>query len=627
MKKILLLIVVAIMAGAAYLPNSQNETFTIEGVVVDAQNQQPLVGANVLIKGTNNGAITDVDGKFEIEAQKKCVTLVVSYVGYSNQEVDKACEGKKIRVKMKAAATLDEVVITSESIARKKSSKSYLASPPAPAQYSIGYMHSGDAGQDWNTEDYGVINENRFFEVGQEPLSTFSIDVDAASYSNMRRFLKNGQQPPKDAVRIEEVVNYFNYDYPEPESEHPFAVITELSECPWQPEHQLLHIGLQGKKIPMEDLPASNIVFLIDVSGSMSAANKLPLLKSSFKLLTDQLREQDRVALVVYAGAAGTVLESTPGDNKQKIKDALSKLQAGGSTAGGAGIELAYKIAQEHFIEGGNNRVILATDGDFNVGASSDAAMVRLIEKKRESGVFLTVLGFGMGNYKDNKMQQLANKGNGNHAYIDDISEAKKVLVSEFGGTVFTIAKDVKIQIEFNPGQVQAYRLIGYENRLLENEDFNDDKKDAGELGSGHTVTALYEIIPPGVESDFIADVDELKYQKKAKPAPGNGNELATVKLRYKAPDGNKSQKIVKPIAAKAESLSESSDNFRWSAAVAEFGLLLRDSEFKSKASYTHTAKLAKAAKGKDPNGYRREFIDMVETMNSLADPGVAEKE
>jgi len=436
-----------------------------------------------------------------------------------------------------------------------------------------------------------------------------------------------GSAPPKDAIRIEELVNYFNYEYPQPQDEHPFEVVTEISECPWQPQHRLVHIGLQGKKMPTEHLPASNLVFLIDVSGSMNAQNKLPLLVSSFKLLTDQLREQDRVAIVVYAGAAGMVLPPTSGADKQKIKDALSKLQAGGSTAGGAGIKLAYETARENFVKGGNNRVILATDGDFNVGASSDAALVEMIEQERESGIFLTVLGFGMGNYKDNKMQQLANKGNGNHAYIDNISEAKKVLVSEFGGTMFTIAKDVKLQIEFNPAKVQGYRLIGYENRLLNKEDFNDDKKDAGELGSGHTVTALYEIIPAGVKSDFIADVDDLKYQKNEVKIKGNAKELMTIKLRYKQPDGDVSQLIEKPIVDNNTPLNQSSDNFRWSAAVAEFGMLLRDSEFKSEANYKHCKQLAEGANGKDPNGYRRELVDMIDTMHSIAEPVTAERE
>lgn len=626
MKKFLLLISLAITAGLVSLSfTSQNETYSLKGQVIDAQTGDPMIGASVIEDGTRNGTVTDVDGKFVLKISKKCTALNVEYVGYESTKIEKACDQQELKINMQPASIhLEECVVVGKSRKLRGRAK---RSRPAPAQNHIGYMQHGDVRPNWNTEDYDVINENRFLGVSQEPLSTFSIDVDAASYSNMRRFLKNSQQPPVDAVRIEEMVNYFNYDYPQPDNGYPFEVITELSECPWQPDHQLLHIGLQGKKIPNEDLPASNIVFLIDVSGSMNSSNKLPLLKSSFKLLTDQLREQDRVAMVVYAGAAGLVLESTSGDQKKKIKNALHQLSAGGSTAGGAGIQLAYKVARENFIEGGNNRVILATDGDFNVGASSDAAMVRLIEKERESGVFLTVLGFGMGNYKDNKMQQLANKGNGNHAYIDDIQEAKKVLVTEFGGTVFTIAKDVKIQIEFNPEKVQAYRLIGYENRMLENEDFNDDKKDAGELGSGHTVTALYEIIPPGVESDFIADVDELKYQKKGKTLKGNQEELATVKLRYKKPSENNSQKIVHTVNATASQLNASSDNFRWSAAVAEFGMLLRNSEFKGEATYAHAKKMARQAKGEDANGYRHELIDMMDIMNRLAEPVVVEKE
>ena len=477
---------------------------------------------------------------------------------------------------------------------------------------------------DFNTEDYSAIIENRFHEATKVPLSTFSIDVDAASYANMRRFINNGQKPPKDAIRLEEMVNYFDYEYPEPEGEHPFEIITELSNCPWQSKHQLLHIGLQGKTIPTENLPASNLVFLIDVSGSMNSANKLPLLQSSMKLLTDQLRAEDKVTIVVYAGAAGTVLAPTSGANKIKIKDAIDQLRAGGSTAGGAGIKLAYKKAKENFIKGGNNRVILATDGDFNVGASSDAELVRMIEEKRESGVFLTVLGFGMGNYKDNKMQELADKGNGNHAYIDNIQEARKVLVSEFGGTVFTIAKDVKIQIEFNPAHIKGYRLIGYENRVLAAEDFNDDKKDAGELGSGHTVTAMYEIIPTGVESEHIASVDPLKYQQtKIDKKASKNNELLTVKFRYKKPDGNTSQLIENVVLAQPKATDATSDNFRWAAAVAEFGLLLRESKYLGDGNFEQALQLAKKAKGKDENGYRAELIRMMEAMKGLMNPAL----
>jgi len=472
----------------------------------------------------------------------------------------------------------------------------------------------------FNTEDYDNIVENKFLSATQNPLSTFSIDVDEAAYSNIRRYLQNGSIPPAGAVRIEEMINYFDYNYPQPTNDEPFSVITEIGECPWSPEHRLVHIGLQGKQIPVGNLPASNIVFLIDVSGSMDEPNKLPLVKSSMKLLVDQLREQDKVAIVVYAGNAGLVLPSTSGFNKIKIKEAIDNLEAGGSTAGGAGIQLAYKTANENFINGGNNRIVLATDGDFNVGASSDDDLVRMVEKERKSGVFLSVLGYGMGNYKDNKMQQLADKGNGNHSYIDNINEARKVLVTEFGSTLFTIAKDVKIQVEFNPAKVQAYRLVGYENRMLASEDFNDDKKDAGELGSGHTVTALYEILPAGVKDDFTKSVDPLKYQSNDKKiVGGNTNEIMTIKLRYKQPAEDISKLITHPVNDDKISLVNTSDNFRFSAAVAEFGLLLRSSDYKQQSSYQQVVSMAKSAKGKDDNGYRSEFIQLVQTATSLA--------
>jgi Ca-activated chloride channel family protein len=417
------------------------------------------------------------------------------------------------------------------------------------------------------------------------------------------------------------MINYFKYEYPQPQNNDPFSINTEISDAPWNKDHKLVLIGLQGKKIPMENLPASNLVFLIDVSGSMQGPERIGLVKASMKLLVDQLREQDKVAIVVYAGAAGMVLPSTAGSNKNKIKEAIDHLEAGGSTAGGAGIKLAYKTAREYFVKGGNNRVILCTDGDFNVGESSDDAMERLIEEERKSGVFLTVLGYGMGNYQDAKMQKLADKGNGNHAYIDGITEAKKVLVNEFGGTLFTIAKDVKLQIEFNPAKVQGYRLIGYENRMLAKEDFNDDKKDAGELGSGHTVTALYEIIPVGVKSPFLQNVDPLKYQKKEKKEQKGGetDEIMTVKFRYKAPDGDVSKLIEHPLVDHSVSIANTTDNFRFSAAVAQFGMLLRNSEFKASASFDNVLKLAKNAKAYDEEGYRSEFIRLVESARLLA--------
>jgi Ca-activated chloride channel family protein len=503
---------------------------------------------------------------------------------------------------------------------------------PAPVQHrdalydmtveevrEITFSESELSEPEFNTEAYKSIEENIFHGALKNPLSTFSIDVDAASYSNIRRFINNGQRPPKDAVRIEEMVNYFDYDYAQPEDEHPFAVHTEISKAPWNSKHKLIHIGLQGKKISTQNLPPSNLVFLMDVSGSMDEPNKLPLVKNSFRMLVDQLREQDHVAIVVYAGAAGVVLEPTSGAEKKTILEALDQLEAGGSTAGGEGIRLAYAMAKEHFKKEGNNRVILATDGDFNVGESSDAAMERLIEEKRNDGIFLTVLGYGMGNYKDSKMETLADKGNGNYAYIDNISEARKVLVNEFGGTLFTIAKDVKLQVEFNPAKVTAYRLIGYENRMLKNEDFNNDKKDAGEIGSGHAVTALYEIIPAGVESEFFK-VDELKYQStQINSSAQKSDELMTIKFRYKKPGEEVSKLIIHPLIDGNIPLEKTSENFRWSASLAGFGMLLRESEYVNHFTYDQVIALAQGAKGGDEEGYRTEFINMAKSFGMVA--------
>jgi len=470
----------------------------------------------------------------------------------------------------------------------------------------------------FNTEEYDRIYENQYLLAIDNPLSTFSIDVDTASYSNIRRFIKRNQFPPKDAVRVEEMINYFRYDYPLPKGKHPFSVYTEISSCPWNEDHRLVHIGLQGKKLAASELPPSNLVFLIDVSGSMRSANKLPLLKSAFQLLTKQLGKKDKVALVVYAGAAGLILPSTPGDKKEKIIESIDRLRAGGSTAGGEGILLAYKVAIENYIKGGNNRVILATDGDFNVGASSTSDLVRMIEEKREQGVFLTITGFGMGNYKDGRMEQLADKGNGTYHYIDGLLEAKKVFMDDMRGTLFTIAKDVKIQVEFNPAKVKAYRLIGYENRMLKKEDFSDDTKDAGELGSGHTVTALYEIIPYGSKEE-IPGVDKLKYQEtKISPEAFKTKELMTVKLRYKDPDGDKSKLIVHPLEDKHVPLRKASNNFKFSAAVAQFGMVLRDSKLKGQSSMESVLKMAREARGKDAFGYRAEFINLVELASLL---------
>ena len=467
-----------------------------------------------------------------------------------------------------------------------------------------------------DNEVYETFEENKFDDPAKDPLSTFSIDVDNASYTNIRRFIQNGQKVPKDAVRIEEMINFFKYNYAQPKGKHPFGIATEYSQAPWNPKHQLLKIGLQGKEIPEHLLPASNLVFLIDVSGSMSDDNKLPLLKSSMKLLVSKLRKDDVVSIVVYAGAAGLVLPPTHGNEKEKIIAALDELRAGGSTAGGQGIELAYKIATENFIKKGNNRIILATDGDFNVGSSSNESMQALIEEKRKSNILLTCLGYGMGNYKDSKMEILANKGNGNYAYIDNLKEANRVLVKEFGGTLFSIAKDVKIQIEFNPKHVQSYRLIGYENRKLRAEDFSNDAIDAGELGSGHSVTALYEIIPIGVKSEYFPYQPDLKYSK-AKPTNTDkfADELATIKFRYKKPGEDESIEMVNTIKTQTITLQDASPDFKWASAVAWFGLKLRDSKLIPNKNTSAILDWVQQGKAYDLDGYKKEFIDMVKAV------------
>ncbi|GAB4406883.1 MAG: VWA domain-containing protein [Microscillaceae bacterium] len=468
-----------------------------------------------------------------------------------------------------------------------------------------------------NTESYQKIEENPFVAAQQQPVSTFSIDVDNAAYSNIRRYLQQQNQlPPADAVRIEEMVNYFSYDYPNPNGPHPFSITTEVAQCPWNPQHQLVYIGLQGKKLNYNDLKPSNLVFLVDASGSMQDANKLPLLKKSLALLLDQLSQQDKIAIVAYAGAAGLVLPSTPASQKSKILSALNQLEAGGSTAGGEGIELAYQIARENLIKGGNNRVILATDGDFNVGASSAEELVALIEQKRKEGVYLTICGFGMGNYKDGQMEALSNAGNGNYFYIDDIREARKVFVTEMRANLFTIAKDVKIQVAFNPQLVKAYRLIGYENRRLNNEDFEDDTKDAGELGAGHSVTALYEIIPGNSPSNQV--VSRQQGSTPAERISLNAETLLGVRLRYKPIGSEQSVLLSADVKNKNQDFALSSLNFRFSAAVAGFGLLLRNSAYKGQLRYDDVIKMGKAALGKDPDGYRAEFIRLVETAKLL---------
>ena len=622
MRKIIAYFVILLITSMSI----QAQSRTITGTVSDEQGTV-LVGASVKVKGKNLKTLTNYQGKYSIQVSSGHTHLIFSFIGFESRDV-KISGRSIINVKLKySKMEMDEEISTSvEELSRPKldnirgytgkkimheSQAMYFADGASVDYYQVQF----------NTEGYSTIHENGYKNVNNAPLSTFSIDVDRASYSNVRRFLNSGQMPPKDAVRIEEMINYFSYNYIEPEDEHPFSVSTELSVCPWNTKHQLLHVGLKGMDIEKDELPASNLVFLIDVSGSMNSQNKLGLLKSAFKMLVNQLRAEDKVSIVVYAGAAGLVLEPTSGSNKQKILESIERLSAGGSTAGGAGLALAYKTATENFIEDGNNRIILATDGDFNVGASSNAEMERMIEKEREKGIYMTVLGFGMGNYKDDKMEIIADKGNGNYAYIDNIQEARKVLVNEFGGTLFTIAKDVKFQLEFNPQRIKAYRLIGYENRLLNDEDFNDDKKDAGEMGAGHTVTALYEIIPAGSD-ESIYKIDPLKYQenKDAKEIrPDKNAELLTIKLRYKKPDGFKSILIERSVQGKIKDRNELSANFRFSAAVAEFGLLLRDSEFKANASLEQVVELAKSAKGEDEEGYRSEFIKLVQATGGLA--------
>ncbi len=582
---------------------------TITGKVSDNK-KNPIDNVTITAKISKISTQTDTKGLYKITVPQNEKVLIFSHPQFETKEL--AINGANVNCILKASKELKliETVIADDIVRDEEEAPAMYIMSAKKEMRTSGYYNP-------SVEEYNKIHENGFKNVKTDPLSTFSIDVDRASYSNVRRFINLGQKVPADAVRIEEMINYFDYDYPQPKDNHPYSITAEYSECPWQSEHKLLHLGLQGKKIPMDNLPASNIVFLLDVSGSMNEANKLPLLKSSIKLLVNNLREKDKISIVVYAGAAGIVLEPTSGNNKSKILEAIENLQAGGSTAGGAGILLAYKTAEENFIKGGNNRIVICTDGDFNVGASNQNELEDLITKKRESGVFLTCLGFGMGNYKDNKIETLANKGNGNYSYIDNIQEANKTLVSEFGGTMFTIAKDVKIQIEFNPSVVQAYRLVGYENRLLNNEDFKDDKKDAGEMGAGHTVTAIYEIIPVGVKSEFVKKTDDLKYQQN-KTNSSDTKEVVTIKTRYKKPDGETGIDYNIPVSNKINSFSNSSENYRFSSAVAMFGMLLRDSEFKGTSSYDKVIELAEKSKGKDYEGYKAEFIRLVNSVKML---------
>ena len=597
------------------------------GIVTDALSGQPLVGVNIQVLGSKKGAVTDLNGAYSLLLETHEKVLIFSYTGYVSQRI-KVAHQTTINVQLSQKGVLSEVAV--------EEAEMYDQSRPSNngirkvRQGAITGVYQGVPTAypepNWNTEDYDFIVENGFISTGDQETSTFSVDVDRASYSNMRRFLMQGSTPPPDAVRIEEMINYFEYSYSQPDSDHPVAITYELGSCPWQVRHQLLQIGVQSKKLEIENLPASNLVFLIDVSGSMQYANKLPLLIESFRLLVGQLRPQDRVSIVTYAGSSAIILQGKSGQYKEEIIGALEKLQAGGSTAGARGILTAYDMAKKYFIKGGNNRVILATDGDFNIGVSSDGDLVRLIEKKRESGVFLSVLGFGVGNYKDNKMQKLADHGNGNHNYIDNLTEAKKVFVNEFGGNLYTVAKDVKIQLEFNPVKVAGYRLIGYENRKLENRDFSDDKKDAGEMGAGHMVTALYEIIPIGTESEWIVDVDKRYTDSSGGKSPAFTDELAYIKLRYKDPENSVSELLEQPIKSMVRD-QPLSDNFRWAAAVAGFGMVLRDSEFKQDTDVKLILQLAEQSKDQDLYGYRDEFIFLIHQYMKIQGVEIAEEE
>ncbi len=613
------------------------DTGTISGHVTDSTTGKQLQSVQVSVAGTRLSTISNRDGSYLIaNVPVGTHTVWARFIGYDAGQ-------KTVRVTVNTTQTVDFRLksnpvqlqaIVVDGIAAQSSKSAAVGATGymsvrgsvAREEYPVGPGARFDSTEAWryqrqpgNREQYDEIVENQFIAVAADPLSTFSIDVDRASYSNMRRFImQDGQLPPRDAVRIEELVNYFPYDYSEPEGDDPLAIHAEVAPAPWKTQHQLVRIGLQARRVKIENLPQSNFVFLLDVSGSMQPANKLPLVKSAMRLLVNQLRAKDHVAMVVYAGSAGLVLPSTPGDQKDRILDAIDRLEAGGSTAGGEGIRRAYDEAVANFIRGGNNRVILATDGDFNVGASSDAEMVQLIEEKRRTGVFLTVLGVGEGNLQAAKMEKLADNGNGNYAYLDNITEAQKVLVHELGGTLYTVAKDVKIQVEWNPARVRAYRLIGYENRLLRNEDFTDDKKDAGEVGSGHSVTALYEVVPVGVNTDVtIRMPDSLRYQRRnVQPTSAAGPELLFVKVRYKQPDGDVSRLLSQPVLAGAD--QKPSVDFQFQAAVAEFGLLLRNSDFRGKAALGHVIAAAREARGSDPDGYRAEFVKLAEAVRGI---------
>ena len=625
--KLVFLISVLLLGIHSY---AQKGTGTLKGKVSDQSTKEniPFVSIKVQLNDTVVSQVTtDFDGNFLINGLKPGLYEVdFSFIGYQDlRMVDveiKENEVTELKPSLTGGTELESVqFMYSKGVVGKGSLRRKHRRSRPGFNDKYGLTQGLHVGTEQNTEEYSDYNEVGYRSPIIRPFSTFSIDVDAASYSICRKHISNGSLPPQSAVRIEEMINYFNYDYPRPKDKTPFSVSTEYSECSWNKNHQLAVIAIKGKEIDTQDLPSSNLVFLLDVSGSMDYPNKLPLLKKSMKLLVNNLTKKDKISIVVYAGSAGVVLDPTPGNEKDEILDAIENLSAGGSTAGGEGIELAYELASEHFIKDGNNRIILATDGDFNVGISSESELQKFIEKKRESGIFLSVLGFGEGNVKDNKMERLADYGNGNYSYIDNLLEAQKVLISEMGGTLLTIAKDVKIQVEFNPEKVRAYRLIGYETRTLQDEDFNDDSKDAGELGAGQDVTALFEIIPADSDEEIPGlNIDSLKYQEvRTKEDQNFSNEILTVKLRYKLPKENKSKLLTSVIEGEKIPLAQSSDNLRFASAVTEYGMLLRNSEFKGNSNYNDVIQLAEGAKGEDNEGYISEFIRLAKLAKLLS--------
>lgn len=625
-----LFFVFIIMFSVVSVSAQQSGGGKLIGTIVDSTTREPLIGVSVVLERTTMGGATGTDGSYLIlKIPPGTYSVSMRAIGYRPVIVHNVVIRNEVTTRLDTFLTsiqveLKEVAVSAERVKISTNvTHSIRSLGIAPSYSSIGvrgtdHRSGRKTNAEFNTEEYDKIDEGEFLASMENPLSTFSIDVDAASYANMRRFINQGSLPPPDAVRTEELINYFTYDYPEPTDGHPFSVSTEVISSPWNSENQLLLIGLQAKRIETAELPPSNLVFLLDVSGSMNDPAKLPLVKSAFRLLIQQLRPQDKVAVVVYAGNSGLVLPSTSGAEKDRIMSLIDRLEAGGSTAGGEGIILAYRIAKENFLPDGNNRVILATDGDFNVGLSSDADLERLIEEKRKDGIFLSVLGFGTGNYKDSKMELLADKGNGNYSYIDNIQEANKVFVGQMAGTLYTLAKDVKLQIEFNPAKVKAYRLIGYENRMLSKEDFTDDLKDAGDMGSGHSVTALYELVPAN-SSMKVPVVDSLKYQRvQMNTGPSVADEIMTLKVRYKSPKDSVSKEVERVVVKERSTGRPASGNITFAAAVAEFSMLLRNSKFKGTSTYDHVLRDAARSKGNDPEGYRSEFIRLVKAAQNL---------